>query len=74
MRVARLNPILVKKEEAAQKAARESGFTDYVALSEELRAVKLDDLLVQGVAYVHTTDDAGLNKMRLRRGGQVCAA
>ena len=56
VRVARLNPILVKKEEAAQKAARESGFADYVALSEELRAVKLDDLLVQGVAYVHSTD------------------
>ncbi len=32
-----LNPILARKEAAAQKAAREAGFSDYVALSEELR-------------------------------------
>jgi hypothetical protein len=56
VRVAKLNPILERKELAAQKAARESGFPDYVALSEELRQVKLDALLVSGVAYVKATD------------------
>jgi len=56
VRVAKLNPILERKEQAAQKAARESGFADYVALSEDLRQVKLDALLVSGVAYVKATD------------------
>jgi len=42
VRVQKLNPILQRKEQAAQKAARETGFTDYVALSEDLRNVKLD--------------------------------
>src|SRR5882762_7303643 len=42
VRVQKLNPILQRKEQAAQKAARETGFTDYVALSEDLRSVKLD--------------------------------
>jgi hypothetical protein len=50
VRVSKLNPILERKEAAAQKAARETGFTDYVALSEDLRHVKLDALLVSGVA------------------------
>jgi len=48
VRVQKLNPILQRKEQAAQQAARETGFTDYVALSEDLRSVKLDPLLVAG--------------------------
>jgi hypothetical protein len=51
-----LNPILEKKEEAAQKTARETGFADYVALSEDLRGVRLEELLAQGVAYLRATD------------------
>ena len=56
VRVAKLNPILERKEEAAQKAARETGHADYVALSEELRQVKLEGLLASGVAYVKATE------------------
>jgi hypothetical protein len=56
IRLSKLNPILERKEAAAQKAARETGFTDYVALSEELRQVKLDALLASGVAYVKATE------------------
>ena len=56
VRTEKLNPILEHKEQAAQKAARETGFADYVALSEELRVVKLDPLLAAGVAYVKDTD------------------
>ncbi len=56
VRVQKLNPILKRKEEAAQKAARETGFADYVALSEDLRSVKLQPLLAAGVAYVKATD------------------
>ncbi len=52
----KLNPILVKKEQAAQEAARAAGYADYVAMSEELRAVNLRELLPQGVAYVRATD------------------
>lgn len=52
---ATLNPILERKEAAAQLAARETGFADYVALSEELRAVKLEPLLAQGVEYLKAT-------------------
>jgi hypothetical protein len=52
----KLNPILVRKEEAAQAAARAAGYADYVAMSEELRAVALGELLVEGVAYVRATD------------------
>jgi hypothetical protein len=57
VRVTKLNPILLRKEEAAQATARETGYADYVALSEELRQVKLRDLLAQGIAYVKATDD-----------------
>ena len=57
IRVKKLNPILRRKEEAAQRAARESGFADYVALSEDRRAVKLRELLANGVAYLRATDD-----------------
>ena len=52
----KLNPILEEREAAAQKAARETGFADYVALSEDLRSVKLSDLLAEGVRYVQATD------------------
>jgi len=52
----KLNPILIKKEKEAQAAARAAGYADYVAMSEELRAVKLHELLVQAVAYVRATD------------------
>jgi len=52
----KLNPILVRKEAEAQAASRAAGYADYVAMSEELRAVKLSELLSQGVAYVRATD------------------
>src|SRR5262249_13327788 len=51
-----LNPILARKEAAVQAAAREAGYADYVALSEELRAVKLTELLAAGVQYLKATD------------------
>lgn len=51
-----LNPILVQKEAAAQAAARETGFGDYVALSEALRAVRLEGLLEDGIRYLQATD------------------
>jgi hypothetical protein len=57
VRVEKLNPILLRKEEAAQATARETGYADYVALSEELRQVRLSDLLAQGIAYLRATDD-----------------
>ena len=53
---ATLNPILQRKEAAAQAAARASGYRDYVALSEELRAVNLSELLASGVVYLKATD------------------
>lgn len=52
----KLNPILVRKEAAAQEAARAAGYADYVAMSEELRAVKLQELLAQGASYVRATN------------------
>lgn len=66
VRVEKLNPILERKEMAAQAAAHETGFPDYVALSEDLRQVKLDPLLVAGVAYVKATEpvfDATLDRV-----------
>src|ERR1700682_4622175 len=51
----RLNPILLRREEAAEKAALETGFADYTALSEELRSVQLRPLLASGVAYLQAT-------------------
>jgi hypothetical protein len=57
VRMQKLNPILVRKEEAAQIAARDTGYADYVALSEELRQVKLPALLASGIAYVRATDE-----------------
>jgi len=56
VRVGQLNPILEREEAAAQVAARETGFSDYVALSEDQRDVHLDALLASGVAYVTATD------------------
>ena len=56
VRVSKLNPILERKEKAAQAAAREAGFADYVALSEDLREVQLQPLLASGVTYVQKTD------------------
>ena len=56
VRKGQLNPILERKEAAAQAAARETGFADYVALSEDQRDVSLSALLASGVAYVTTTD------------------
>jgi hypothetical protein len=53
----KLNPILARKELAAQSAARAAGFTDYVALSEELRQVDLKALLGEGVSYLTATDE-----------------
>ncbi|MCA1829823.1 MAG: hypothetical protein LC689_23135 [Myxococcales bacterium] len=57
VRVKTLNPILERKEDAAQKTARDTGFADYVALSEDLRQVQLAPLLAQGVQYVEATED-----------------
>ena len=51
-----INPILARKEAAAQAAARTAGYRDYVALSEDLRAVKLQALLADGVEYLKATD------------------
>ena len=56
VRVGQLNPILERKEAAAQAAARETGFADYVALSEDQRGVHLGALLDSGVAYLQATD------------------
>src|SRR5438128_1550142 len=53
---ARLNPILLRREAAAQAAARRGGFSDYAALSEDLREVRLEELLRAGAAYVRQTD------------------
>ncbi len=50
-----LNPILERREAAAQTAAQQTGFADYVAMSEDLRAVRLDALLVDGARYVQAT-------------------
>ncbi len=52
----KLNPILARKEAAAQEAAHAAGFTDYVALSEDLRQVDLHTLLTEGVGYLKATD------------------
>jgi len=52
----KLNPILARKEAAAQAAARAAGFADYVALSEDLRQVDLHQLLAEGVGYLRATD------------------
>jgi hypothetical protein len=57
VRVQKLNPILERKEEAAQKAVREAGFQSYAAFAEELRQVDLHALLEQGIAYVKATDE-----------------
>jgi hypothetical protein len=51
----KLNPILLRREEAAKKAALETGFADYAALSEDLRSVQLGPLLASGVAYLEAT-------------------
>lgn len=50
-----LNPILERREATAQRAAHQTGFADYVALSEELRAVRLGPLLADGARYVQQT-------------------
>jgi len=51
-----LNPILVRKEAAAQAAARTAGYADYVAMSEELRGTRIDSVLAEGIEYVKATD------------------
>jgi hypothetical protein len=56
VRASTLNPILEQKEAAAQKAAREAGFADYVALAEEERQVKLEPLLASGIDYLKATE------------------
>lgn len=50
-----LNPLLQRREALAQQAARATGFADYVALSEDLRAVQLQPLLADGVRYLQAT-------------------
>jgi hypothetical protein len=52
-----LNPLLERREALAQAAARTTGFADYVALSEELRSVRLPALLAEGARYVQATDE-----------------
>ena len=52
----KLNPILARKEQVAQAAARAAGYPDYVALSSALREVDLDALLAEGAAYVRATE------------------
>ena len=51
-----LNPLLERREQAAQAAARRAGYADYVAFSEELRAVRLGPLLADGARYLEATD------------------
>ena len=52
-----LNPLLERREAAAQTAAHETGFADYVALSEDLRSVRLSELLAEGARYVEATEE-----------------
>ena len=52
----KLNPILARKEQVAQAAARAEGYPDYVALCSALREVDLPALLVQGADYVRATE------------------
>jgi hypothetical protein len=44
------------REAAAQKAARQAGYRDYAALSEDVREVDLKSLLAQGEGYLRSTD------------------
>jgi hypothetical protein len=52
----RLDPLLAQREAAAQGAAREAGYADYVALSEDLRDVDLHALLAEGTGYLQATE------------------
>ena len=54
---ARLNPLLLEREAAAQKAARAAGYKDYVALAEDVREVDLRALLADGVSYLKATEE-----------------
>ena len=53
---AQLNPILLRRQPAEEAAARRSGFSSFIALSEDLREVRLTELLRAGAAYVRATD------------------
>lgn len=51
-----LNPILERKEVAAQQVAKRLGYASYVALSEESRRVKLEPLIAEGRRFFLATD------------------
>lgn len=52
-----LNPILQRKEEAAQQLARELGYASYVALAEDVRKFDLRSLIAEGERFLVATDD-----------------
>jgi hypothetical protein len=52
-----LNPVLEEKEERVRTLSREVGYSDYVALSEELRFVDLKELVRVGREFLEETDD-----------------
>ena len=58
-----LNPVLLEREAAAQKAARAAGYVDYVALAEDIREVDLHALLADGVAYLKSTETSYLRAL-----------
>src|SRR5439155_1662098 len=51
-----LNPILERKEQRTQAAAKALGYRSYVALSEEARMVSIRDLLAEGHRFFQATD------------------
>ena len=52
-----LNPIHRRKEQVAQRVARELGYRSFVALSEDVRGFKLQELLAEGERFFLATDD-----------------
>ncbi|MEX2261362.1 MAG: hypothetical protein WD696_05390 [Bryobacteraceae bacterium] len=52
----KLNPILLDKERKQRQLAREYGFSNYVALSEEIRRVRLAPLLGQAAGFMERND------------------
>src|SRR5206468_8247716 len=51
-----LNPVLERKEQAAQRVAKQLGYSSYVALSEEQRLVEVKPLLAEGRRFLDATD------------------
>ena len=51
-----INPILERKEATARKLAREVGYPNYVAMSEEIRRGQLRPFMVEGHRFLQATD------------------